>query len=93
MLTNFNALNHIQIRHENNEDHSISLVTIVDTDSKWLLLVHCDFDQYGTDCKRNMVHVVSTAYLICPTHRAYPQNKLKVICQFYICQDIACKKY
>ena len=25
--------------------------------------------------------------------RAYPLNKLKVIWQFYICQDIECKKY
>ena len=32
------------------------------------------------------------AYFITP-HRAYPQTKLKIISQFYICQDIECKKY
>ena len=33
-----------------------SLGTILDTDSKLLVLVHCNFYQHGTDCKFYLEH-------------------------------------
>ena len=32
----------------------------MDTDSKWSELVHCNFDQYGTDCK--FMNVIQLPY-------------------------------